>query len=857
MSPTRHLAQLNIGRFRYPTDDPRMAGFMNVLDLVNGLAERSEGFVWRLKDDSGNATSFRPFPDPQMAVNLSVWESVEALERYVYQTVHRRFYGRREEWFDKMDGPHLVMWWIPPAICRRSMKRKSGSNISRHMVRATMPSAGKAFRLRNYGRRRVAPLTDKLRDSTMTKLIVDGKEIDVPPEYTLLQACEAAGAEIPRFCFHERLSIAGNCRMCLIEVVGIPKPQASCAMGVKDLAPNKDGSPKVLSTRSPMVRKAREGVMEFLLINHPLDCPICDQGGECDLQDQSMAYGMDGSRYRENKRAVEDKYLGALVKTSMNRCIQCTRCVRFATEVAGVPELGAIGRGEDMEITTYLEEAMHSELQGNVVDICPVGALTSKPYAFAARPWELNKTESIDVMDAVGSAIRVDTRGSEVMRILPRENDDLNEEWISDKTRHVVDGLRTQRLDQPYVRENGKLRPATWTEAFSAIAAKVAKANPKRMGALVGDLAGVEEIFALKDLMTRLNVTNLDCRQDGAAFDPAWGRASYLFNASIAGIDAADALLIVGSNPRREAAILNARIRKRWRAGTFPIGVIGRKADLTYTYDYLGAGPETLAAITRHSFADTLRQAERPMVLVGAGALTRGDGAAVASLAAKAALDLGAVKDGWNGYCVLHNAAARVGALDLGFVPAQGGPTARQMAAYGTLDLLFLLGVDEIDIAPGAFVIYIGTHGDRGATRADVVLPGAAYPEKSAIYVNTEGRVQMAARASFPPGDAREDWAILRALSDVLKNRLPYDSLAALRQALFKAQPHMMRIGQITPADPADLQKLAGLGGAADKAAFGSIIDDYYFTNPIARSSAVMAECSALAQGRAAMTAAE
>ncbi len=691
----------------------------------------------------------------------------------------------------------------------------------------------------------------------MTKLIVDGKEIDVPPEYTLLQACEVAGAEIPRFCFHERLSIAGNCRMCLIEVVDIPKPQASCAMAVKDLAPNKDGSPKVLSTRSPMVRKAREGVMEFLLINHPLDCPICDQGGECDLQDQSMAYGMDGSRYRENKRAVEDKYLGALVKTSMNRCIQCTRCVRFATEVAGVPELGAIGRGEDMEITTYLEEAMHSELQGNVVDICPVGALTSKPYAFAARPWELDKTELIDVMDAVGSAIRIDTRGSEVMRILPRESDDINEEWISDKTRHVVDGLRTQRLDQPYVRENGKLRPATWNQAFSAIAAKVAKANPKRMGALVGDLAGVEEIFALKDLMTRLGVTNLDCRQDGAAFDPAWGRASYLFNATIAGIDAADALLIVGSNPRREAAILNARIRKRWRAEKFPVGVIGQKPDLTYTYDYLGAGPETLAAITRHSFADSLRGAERPMVLVGAGALARGDGAAVASLAAKAAVDLGAVKDGWNGYCVLHNAAARVGALDLGFVPGQGGPTARQMAAYGTLDVLFLLGVDEIDIAPGAFVIYIGTHGDRGATRADVVLPGAAYPEKSAIYVNTEGRVQMAARASFPPGDAREDWAILRALSDVLKNRLPYDSLLALRQTLFKAHPHMMRIGQITPADPADLQKLAGLGGTADKAAFGATIEDYYFTNPIARSSAVMAECSALAQGRATMTAAE
>ncbi len=645
--------------------------------------------------------------------------------------------------------------------------------------------------------------------------------------------------------------------MCLVELVGSPKPVASCAWGVRDCRPGPKGEPPEVKTRSPMTRKAREGVMEFLLINHPLDCPICDQGGECDLQDQSMAYGVDASRYRENKRAVEDKYLGALVKTSMNRCIQCTRCVRFSAEVAGVPELGAIGRGEDMEITSYLEQAMRSELQGNVVDLCPVGALTSKPYAFAARPWELNKTESIDVMDALGSAIRIDTRGSEVMRILPRTNDDINEEWISDKTRHVVDGLRTQRLDQPYVREGGKLRPATWTEAFKAIAARVAEANPKRMGALVGDLAAVEEIFALKDLMTRLHVGNLDCRQDGAALDPAWGRAGYLFNATIAGIDSADALLIIGSNPRKEATILNARIRKRWRAGKFPIGVIGPKADFTYTYDYLGAGPETLAAIGRHSFADMLRKAERPMVLLGAGALTRGDGAAIASLAAKAALELGAVKEGWNGYCVLHSAASRVGALDLGFVPGQGGLSARQMAAFGTLDVLFLLGVDEIDIAQGAFVIYIGTHGDRGAMRADVVLPGAAYPEKSATYVNTEGRVQMATRASFPPGDAREDWAILRALSDVLGNRLPYDSLTALRQTLFKAHPHLLRIGQVTPADAGVLQKLAALGGTTDRTPFGSIIDDFYFTNPIARCSAVMAECSAIAQGRATMTAAE
>jgi NADH-quinone oxidoreductase subunit G len=691
----------------------------------------------------------------------------------------------------------------------------------------------------------------------MSKLLVDGKEIDVPPEYTLLQACEAAGAEIPRFCFHERLSIAGNCRMCLVELVGSPKPVASCAWGVRDCRPGPKGEPPEVKTRSPMVRKAREGVMEFLLINHPLDCPICDQGGECDLQDQSMAYGVDSSRYKENKRAVEDKYLGALVKTSMNRCIQCTRCIRFATEVAGVPELGATGRGEDMEITSYLEEAMTSELQSNVVDICPVGALTSKPYAFAARPWELNKTESIDVMDALGCAIRIDTRGREVMRILPRTNDDINEEWISDKTRHVVDGLRAQRLDQPYVRENGQLRPASWHEAFNTIANKVARQNPKRIGALVGDLAAVEEIFALKDLMTRLQVNNLDCRKYGSELDPARGRASYLFNASIAGIDNADALLIVGSNPRKEAAILNARIRKRWRAGKFPIGVIGPKVDLTYTYDYLGAGPETLADIGRHSFAETLRKAERPLVLLGSETFARTDGAAIASLAAKAAVELGAMKDSWNGFCVLHSAASRVGALDLGFVPGQGGLNTRQMTASGSLDVLFLLGLDEIDVAPGAFVIYIGTHGDRGAMRADVVLPGAAYPEKSAIYVNTEGRVQMANRASFPPGDAREDWAILRALSDVLRLRLPYDSLAALRQTLFKAHPHLLRIGQIAPGDAADVHKLAAVGGAPDKAPLRSSVDDFYFTNPIARSSAVMAECSALAMGRATMTAAE
>jgi NADH-quinone oxidoreductase subunit G len=690
----------------------------------------------------------------------------------------------------------------------------------------------------------------------MTKLIIDGKEIDVPAEYTLLQACEAAGAEIPRFCYHERLSIAGNCRMCLVEVKGGPKPVASCAWGVRDCRPGPKGEPPEISTRSPMVKKAREGVMEFLLINHPLDCPICDQGGECDLQDQAMGYGVDTSRFAENKRAVEDKYLGALVKTSMNRCIQCTRCVRFSAEVCGTPEMGATGRGEDMEITTYLEQALTSELQGNLVDICPVGALTSKPYAFAARPWELGKTQSVDVMDGIGSAIRVDTRGREVMRILPRVNEAVNEEWISDKTRHIVDGLRTQRLDRPYIRENGKLRPASWTEAFAAIAAKTRGLHGKRIGAIAGDLAAVEEMFALKELLAKFGSANLAV-QGGEAFDAKSGRGSYIFNPTIAGIDQADALLIIGSNPRREGTLLNARIRKRWRTGQLKVGVIGPKADLAYGYDHIGAGTDSLndLAAGKHSFAEVLKNAKHPIVLIGAAGLARPDGAAVLSLAARLALDIGALKDGWNGFGVLHETASRVGALDVGFAPG-GGLSTAEMATFGTLDVLFLLGADETKVADGTFVVYIGTHGDRGAHRADVILPGAAYTEKSGIYVNTEGRVQTANRAAFPPGEAREDWAIIRALSDVLGKKLPFDSLAQLRQAVFKAAPHLMRIDQIEPGKADDVKALAGKGGSVDKAAFKPAIEDFYMTNPIARASAVMAECSRLASARM-LTAAE
>ena len=686
----------------------------------------------------------------------------------------------------------------------------------------------------------------------MAKLIVDGNGIEVPDHYTLLQAAEAAGAEVPRFCFHERLSIAGNCRMCLVEVKGgPPKPAASCAMGVRDLRPGPNDEPPEVFTNTPMVKKAREGVMEFLLINHPLDCPICDQGGECDLQDQAMAFGVDASRYHENKRAVEDKYIGPLVQTIMTRCIHCTRCVRFTTEVAGISELGLIGRGEDAEITTYLENAMISELQGNVIDLCPVGALTSRPYAFRARPWELDKTESIDVMDAVGSAIRVDTRGCEVMRVMPRLNEAVNEEWISDKTRFIWDGLRSQRLDKPYVREGGKLRAASWTEAFDAIKAALNGVSGDRIGAIAGDLAAVEEMYALKALMASLGSGNIDCRQDGAALDPANGRAGYLFNPTIDGIEDAGALLIVGSNPRFEASVLNARIRKRWRMGNFPVGVIGDVGTLRCDYQQLGVGADTLKELAagKGKFISTLKKAERPMIIVGQGPLARSDGAVILSLASEVAKKSGALVAGWNGFGVLHTAAARVGGLDIGFVPGDGGKNISAM--LGDADVLFLLGADEIDMAKvgSGFAIYIGTHGDAGAHRADVILPASAYTEKSGTYVNTEGRVQMTGRAAFAPGDAKEDWAILRALSDVLGHKLPFDSLGQLRTKLYSDFPHLARIDEIEAGDPDDVARIAGTGGRTGKSAFASPVKDFYLTNPIARASAVMAECSQLAAG--------
>ncbi len=694
----------------------------------------------------------------------------------------------------------------------------------------------------------------------MASIKVDGQLVEVPDYYTLMQAAEAAGAEIPRFCYHERLSVAGNCRMCLVEVKGgPPKPQASCAMSVKDLRPGPNGEPPEMFTNTPMVKKAREGVMEFLLINHPLDCPICDQGGECDLQDQAMAYGVSGSRFHENKRAVEDKYMGALIKTSMNRCIHCTRCVRFTTEVAGISELGLLGRGEDAEITPYLERALTSELQGNVIDLCPVGALTSKPYAFHARPWELNKTESIDVMDAVGSAIRVDSRGREVMRILPRINEAINEEWISDKTRFVWDGLKSQRLDRPYVRKGGKLQPASWDEALSAVAARIKKAG-NEVGAIAGDLSAVEEMYALKALLTSIGSGMTDVRPAMSGIDPSMPRSAYLFNPTIAGIEEADAILIIGSNPRREAAVLNARIRKTWRAKNVPIAVIGEQADLTYSYQYLGEGFESLAELAagKGSFAEVLSKAQRPLVIVGEGAVSNARlgkqvGRDVIALAAKLATG-STVAEGWNGFAMLHNAASRVGGMDIGFVPHAGGVCSADqiaLAGKGELDVLFLLGADEYDTSAmgKAFVVYIGSHGDRGAHRADVILPGAAYTEKSGTYVNTEGRVQVASRAVFPPGDAKEDWAIIRALSGALGKPLAFNSLTQLRAAIYAEFPHLARVDQVAPGSVGDVAKLAKAAIKTKSAALASPVTDFYLSNPIARASATMAECAQLATG--------
>ena len=675
---------------------------------------------------------------------------------------------------------------------------------------------------------------------------VNGVEVEFEAGMTVLQVAERAGEEIPRFCYHERLSIAGNCRMCLVEVKpGPPKPQASCAL------PAAEG--QEIFTDTPMVRKAREGVMEFLLINHPLDCPICDQGGECDLQDQAMGYGRDGSRYAENKRAVEEKAMGPTIKTFMTRCIQCTRCVRFITEVAGVPDIGMISRGEDAEITTYLEKSVASELSGNVNDLCPVGALTHRPWQYHYRPWELKKTETIDVMDALGSNIRADSRGAEVMRVLPRVHEGINEEWLSDKSRYVVDGLIARRLDKPFVRDNGRLRAASWEEALGVVATRLKAAKPGKIGVIAGDLQDAESMKAALDLFRALGSANTDCRQDGSTLGTG-PREGWLFNSGLAGIETADAVLLVGVNPRTEAPLLNTRLRKSWLAGKTEIMLIGEQADLTYDYDWLGAGSKTLSKLPKAAL-DRLNKAERPAIIVGGGALAGEGGAAVLHALGALAKKTGVVTDGWNGFNVLHHAAARVGGLDLGFVPGEGGLTATQMADKGGLDLLFLLGADEIDTSRSrAFKVYLGSHGDAGAHNADVILPGAAYTEKGGLYVNTEGRVQMAERVVFPKGQAKEDWAVLRALSERVGHTLPYDTLDQLRTVLMRDHPTFGRIDYLAPSASFDV---AGLGTKGDMGdvAFGSIVTDPYLNNPIARASATMAELSALRIAPAAMAA--
>ncbi len=672
----------------------------------------------------------------------------------------------------------------------------------------------------------------------MPKLTINGREVEVAAGTSVLQACEQLGIEIPRFCYHDRLTVAGSCRMCLVEIEKMPKPVASCAM------PCVDGM--VVHTDTEAVTQERQGVMEMLLLNHPLDCPVCDQGGECDLQDLAFAYGRDRCRTTETRRRVKDKDLGPLIKTNMTRCIHCTRCVRFMEEIAGSPELGGLGRGETLEIAPCHEGPLYSEMSGNLVDVCPVGALTSGPYAFRARPWELTKTDSIDAMDAVGCAIRVDSRGGEVMRIVPRLSEDVNEVWINDKSRFACDGLNVQRLDQPYVRQDGKLRPASWDEAFGVIAKKLRNLMPNRIAALAGDQADCESLFVLKQLLERIDTPHMDARQDGADYDVS-ARAGYIMNSGIAGIEKADAILIVGCNPRHEGSLVNTRILKRWRAGGCPVGVIGQPVPLGYPYRHVGFSPLALRDLMegKHEFAGFLKKAKNPLMILGAGALARPDGAAVHLLAREVAETFGMVREDWNGFNVLQLAASRVGALDIGFVPGPYGMTTRQIlhaAEVGDIEVLYLLGADEIDTSRlgKTFVIYQGHHGDAGANRADVILPAAAYTEKDATFVNTEGRAQRTRRAVFPPAQAREDWAVIVGLSHALGKRLPYDTLHALREKMAQKHPHFALVGEAVRAE----WKPFGRAGNLSLQAFESVIPNFYMTDPISRASATMAQCA-------------
>lgn len=664
----------------------------------------------------------------------------------------------------------------------------------------------------------------------MPKLTINDQEIEVEAGTSIIQAAEQMGVEIPRFCYHDRLTVPANCRMCLVEVEGgPPKPVASCAMAC--------GEGMVVKTDSPMVKRARKGVMEMMLINHPLDCPICDQGGECDLQDQAVAYGNDRSRYHENKRAVKDKYIGPLIKTVMTRCINCTRCVRFSEEVAGMENMGQLNRGEDAEITTCLEGSGASELSGNLIDICPVGALTSRPYAFKARSWELTKTETIDVHDAVGCNIRVDSRNDEVLRVLPRLHEDINEEWINDRTRFAYDGLKKNRLDTPYVRDakSKKLRPASWEEALTLVGEKLKTFKSNNIAAYAGDLADAESMYALKELMGKLGVQQLECRVDGAKFDTSQ-KVGYSFNSTIAGIEEADSILLIGTNPRHEASLVNARIRKAWVDNKLPIALIGEAADLSYPYHHAGTTIKDLQKMAK-DYAEKVKS-ERPMMIVGMGVFQGEDGLAVHAALHEVAEQLGVIKDGWNGFNVLHNAASRMAALELEFTPVRPFDLA-------DMGLVYLLGVDNAEtidaINPHSFVIYQGHHGDLGAHRADVILPGAAYTEKDGIYMNTEGRAQRGRRAIFPPGEAREDWAIIRAISDTSGQSLGFNDLSELRDQMISAYP---RLGEFDEVHSAEWASFGGAGHKVSNEPLENPIENFYLTNVIARSSETMRRCA-------------
>ena len=708
----------------------------------------------------------------------------------------------------------------------------------------------------------------------MIKLSVNGLELSVPAGLTVLQACELAGEEIPRFCYHERLSVAGNCRMCLVEIhpSGARKLQASCAVPVAE--------GMHITTNSAFVRQAREGMMEFLLINHPLDCPICDQGGECDLQDQALGYGKNSSSYQEPKRAVSEKYMGPLIKTVMTRCIHCTRCVRFASEIAGTHDIGLVHRGEDAEITS-LERSVRSELSGNLIDLCPVGALTSRPYAFQARSWELSQTNSIDVWDGMGSNIRIDTRGNEVMRVLPRLNEAINEEWISDKVRFAYDGLRLQRLDRPWRRvpaksgsrgakadtKTGRFEAISWPEALGQAVQCFEQLKPEQIAVVLGDQVEAETLFSVKLLAEKLGIPSVDCRQDGARLTPgteagAAGRSAYLFNSGFENLEQCDALLVVGANLRHEAPVLNARLRRVWLSGHLQVAYIGEELETNFTQTHLGTGLEALELLAEGKgggFVKAFRSARYPALILGSGVFTRPDIQSILSVIGRLVHRYRLRREGWNGYNVLHRAASRVAGLDLGLVPGSRGYAAWQLPdaiRAGRIKLLWLIGADEFNFTPkrGCFVMYQGHHGDTGAHRADLILPGAAWCEKTGLYINSEGRVQMAHRALFPPGEAREDWKILYVLARQLGVSLDWTDLTSLRQALYRAHPHFRELAvkpeamELPPFPEEEAEKASSLSRLDEP--FCYPLKAFYRTDPISRHSVTMAKCTAELAGQ-------